>query len=61
MRWRVRNLCSWHYWFAWHPIKIDNEWVWLEQVLRRKGLNYGGISEYTYKDPLLHVIGDGNE
>lgn len=25
---------SWHIWFAWHPVKIENQRVWLEKVKR---------------------------
>lgn len=25
----------WYRWFAWHPVKIDHDWVWLEWVQRR--------------------------
>lgn len=25
----------WHFWFAWHPVKVKDTWVWLETVERR--------------------------
>lgn len=37
MRWRVNQDDSgvWHRWFAWHPVNIDGDRVWLETVMRR--------------------------
>lgn len=26
---------TWHLWFAWHPVRIRHEYVWLEIVWRR--------------------------
>lgn len=26
---------EWESWFAWHPIVVDNKWVWWEPVERR--------------------------
>ena len=25
---------KWHKWFAWYPVRIGDEWVWLERVWR---------------------------
>ena len=25
----------WQLWFAWHPVKLNNRWVWLTRVYRR--------------------------
>jgi hypothetical protein len=25
---------DWQRWFAWHPVKINDQWVWLEFVER---------------------------
>jgi hypothetical protein len=36
MRFRVRNLEEWHPWFAWYPVIIRDEIVWLEVVNRRR-------------------------
>jgi hypothetical protein len=43
MRWQSRpsNKREWHRWFAWHPIKIDHQWVWLETVHRKWMMNPG--------------------
>ena len=24
----------WEKWFAWHPVRVDHNWVWLEYVTR---------------------------
>jgi hypothetical protein len=36
MRWKQAEstLYQSRPWFAWHPVLIDDEWVWLETVLR---------------------------
>ncbi len=26
---------SWYRWFAWYPVRIDDEWVWLEHIERQ--------------------------
>jgi len=26
---------QWHLWFAWHPVRVENKWVWWEHVERR--------------------------
>ena len=38
---------GWREGFAWHPVKIDNYWVWLEVVERKYNIN-----EY------FHISGD---
>lgn len=40
MRWAAREEApdprlEWHRWFAWHPVQIDDRWVWLEHVERK--------------------------
>ncbi len=38
MRWggpKQIDESGYHRWFAWHPVKIDDEWVWLEYVRRK--------------------------
>lgn len=35
MRFGLQNVLEWHPWFAWHPIRVDGEIVWLEWVWRR--------------------------
>jgi hypothetical protein len=40
MRWGRKDKSTlphqgcWHKWFAWHPVWIDKEWIWLENVQR---------------------------
>jgi len=46
---KVKDKTIWHEWFVWHPIKIDNFWLWLQYV-ERKGdsrVSLGG-RRYTY-------------
>lgn len=48
MRFRIKTShTEWHRWFAWHPVKIEHEYVWLE-VVHRKGqqVPYGWDYEY---------------
>ena len=35
MRWKVFNVWDWNRWFAWYPIVINDERVWLEYVERK--------------------------
>ena len=35
MRWRYQPATEWHRWFAWYPVVIEGQWVWLETVERR--------------------------
>lgn len=34
MRWKKRHRGDWNVWFAWHPIEIAGEYIWLERVER---------------------------
>jgi hypothetical protein len=34
MRWPVQFKPRWRQWFAWHPVRIGNQWVWWEVVER---------------------------
>lgn len=45
MRWRHQEPERWHRWFAWYPVVIDGEWVWLESVERLQGEGFCG--EFT--------------
>lgn len=43
---------KWHLWFAWHPVKTeDNFLVWLQYVYRRIEFHYAGEDYFycTYK------------
>jgi hypothetical protein len=57
MKWRTRSRwrkvgLEWvipkHRWFAWHPVRVKDEWVWLEYVWRAgyDGDGYGDRWEY---------------
>jgi len=50
MRWKpepyVNPKESWHTWFAWRPVWIGKEYVWLEKVERK--LTYIAANEYTF-------------
>jgi hypothetical protein len=55
MRWQIetrdekRNrLAQWRPWFAWYPVMVDNDKVWLEWVYRRFQTHYGPIGEIYY-------------
>lgn len=51
--WRAQRarLEAWHPWWAWHPVRIDTEWVWLERVQRIGfySIGYGGDWTWDYK------------
>jgi hypothetical protein len=34
VRWTVKEVDPWRPWFAWHPVRIDKQWVWLERIER---------------------------
>jgi len=31
---------EWKKWFAWHPVKIEERWVWLKTIFKRTYLGY---------------------
>jgi hypothetical protein len=35
MRWNARDHSQWRLVFAWFPVRVDNQWVWLEDVYTR--------------------------
>lgn len=47
----------WEEWFAWHPVMIEDEWVWLKTIERREEWTFPDcyhpcgkrIWEYQYK------------
>lgn len=43
MRWLTAPARGWHRWFAWHPVVVGDQWVWLETVER---LHRETISEW---------------
>lgn len=32
MRWKVYEPLKYYNWFAWYPVKVGKQWVWLERV-----------------------------
>jgi hypothetical protein len=63
MRWKTETLAErrerlmiWRPWFAWRPVMIGNERVWLEWVYYRTKLYYGGdgvtLQEHEYADTM---------
>lgn len=53
MRWRTetyeekcKRLAIWRPWFAWYPVIVDNERVWLEWVYRRKLTHHSTMDTY---------------
>lgn len=48
MRWKDRDdyRGNWHKWFAWTPVFLDGEWVWLEMVMRKESEIYCGYGQY---------------
>lgn len=42
---------KWKRWFAWHPVKINNKWVWWNWVERQE---WGYYSENPESIPLWH-------
>jgi hypothetical protein len=50
---------QWHKWFAWHPVKTDNNCIWLEFVYR-KGTNHISVPydrhfSWEYKECLTTI------
>ena len=45
MRWTAKNPEDWHGWFAWYPVVVSGQWVWLERLERRDGETFCG--DYT--------------
>lgn len=43
-----RDLSQWHPWFAWHPVRVDGAWTWLETV-ERLVTECQGVRFYSYR------------
>lgn len=44
------RLQEWHFWFAWHPVRLDdNEVRWMEIVGRKAIYYYGEFSRWEYR------------
>ena len=57
MKWKTvaagRRNRGWHRWFAWHPVLIDDNWIWLETVERLTvyhTMNYHIMKFYRYRE-----------
>lgn len=44
---RKVTIGHWHKWFAWYPVKIHNERVWLKTVYRRKVTRYVDMDSWS--------------
>lgn len=44
------RLEDWHGWFAWHPVRIGEQIVWLEHIERIGELAYEGGWLWTYRE-----------
>ena len=56
MRWntetfaeKCKRLETWRPWFAWRPVVIDNERIWLEWIFRRTKVYWGGGGDVMYE------------
>lgn len=50
MKWAALDRTRWNRWFAWHPVKVGGQWVWLETIERRCGETFcGDYQEYRYE------------
>ena len=51
MRWKAKPKSEWIPWFAWHPVQINHEWIWLERIERRIESYYGGeLVGFSYRN-----------
>jgi hypothetical protein len=44
---------EWHVWFAWRPVKLEAEWVWLERIERKVTWTYHydmAIKDVEYRE-----------
>jgi hypothetical protein len=54
VRWPIKQVDPWHRWFAWHPVRVGDEWVWLETIERQIICpELGGASEYRFPLPRI--------
>lgn len=51
-RHQAKQARGWHHWFAWYPVEIDDEWVWLERVDRAMAAMYWIYSPLGTEVPL---------
>ena len=48
MRWATKDYTQWHNYRPWLPVRVGNEWVWLERILRRGWRHTTGRSGNKY-------------
>lgn len=46
MRWTAKNYNEWHSYRPLLPVKVNNEWVWFERILRRGWPTSNGNTGY---------------
>lgn len=59
MRWKKserskRTIHHWHVWFAWYPVTVSGEVVWLEKVERRGdkfNKSFSPVRTFEYRNP----------
>jgi hypothetical protein len=63
MRWKTETqeerdyrLRQWKRWFAWRPVVIDGERVWLEYVYRRTKVYYGGMGDTLFETEYADLV-----
>jgi hypothetical protein len=50
----------WRLWFAWRPVKMRGEWVWLRKIYRRNHDAYVDNDKFTRQEyaDIFDVLGD---
>lgn len=48
MRWKAKDPFRWRRGFAWLPIKIGEQWLWLERYWHRDQCEYRQVSLVPY-------------
>lgn len=63
MRWKTetiqerdKRLKKWQRWFAWYPVRIDGQRVWLEYVYRRTTVYYGGMGDTLFETEYADLL-----
>ena len=61
---RVKTKEVWHEWFAWHRVRVGDQFVWLEMIERKgkyippgQGCGYFFVWEYRTLDPRTIPLG----
>lgn len=56
MRLKQKNREAWHMWFAWYPITVKSEIIWLECVERHRYISMcTGDCYYEYRLPQYYA------